>query len=192
MSDVRNGSLNELWWLGVWQGIAALFFGIAAIFWPGLTQVTLVYLFSAFVLVWGLVEVVRGFMSVGRNSTWWLTLVFGLFSLGVGVYLVRHTDVTFDTFVLLIGFTLIVRGIFDVVATFLEETSTTAKTLWGIAGLGAVVVGIVVLRQSAADGVNFVWLLGLYALAYGPLAISTAFDMRSEWLGGGTATSRRR
>jgi len=80
--DRPNGMISmeadELWWLFLLQGVAAVFFGIAAIFWPQLTLVTLVFLFSAFILVWGIAEIINGFMSIKRRDTWWLSLIFGL------------------------------------------------------------------------------------------------------------------
>src|SRR5689334_1463553 len=94
---------EDLWWLMLLQGVAAIFFGIVAVFWPGLTLVTLVYLFSAFILAWGVVEVIHGFLSVRRNDTWWLTLLFGLIGLGAGIYLVRHPHVSFTALILIIG-----------------------------------------------------------------------------------------
>lgn len=167
---------QDNWWLGVAEGILAILFGIAAVFWPGMTLVTLVYLFSAFILAWGIVEIIRGISGIGQSGTWWLTLVFGLFVLGVGVYLVRHPAVKFETFILLIGFTLIARGVIDVVAVFLEGSSLAAKTLNIIIGAAGVLAGIVILRHQVAGGVAFVWVLGLYYLIAGPLYIAMALD----------------
>jgi uncharacterized membrane protein HdeD (DUF308 family) len=180
MAQAIPRAANELWWAGVAEGVVALLFGIAAVFWPGLTLVTLVYLFSAFVLAWGIVSIVHGILAIKQRGTWWLTLLFGIVATGVGVYLVRHTNVSFKTLILLIGFTLIIRGIFDVLSVFLEAASATTKVLWGISGLAAIIVGIVILNQPVAGGVAFVWVLGLYALITGPLLIAMSIDVRNE------------
>jgi uncharacterized membrane protein HdeD (DUF308 family) len=153
-------------------------FGIAALFWPGLTLVTLVYLFSAFVLVWGVAEIAGGLLSIGTRSNWWLSLIFGMTGLGVGVYLVRHPHVTFATLILLIGFTLIVRGLIDIVSALIDEGSATFKVLNIIVGVVAIAIGIFVLNSSVSAGVAFVWLLGLYALIMGPLMIALSFDLK--------------
>ena len=174
--------INELWWLTFMQSLLAIFFGIAAIFWPGLTLVTLVYLFSAFVLVWGIIEVAHALMSIGRRDSWWLTLLFGLLGLVIGVYLVRHPAVSFATFILLIGATFIVRGIFDIVSTFLDGRATAHRILLFIAGAVGVVAGILVLMQPVAGGVAFVWVLGLYALIFGVITFVLALESRRELL----------
>lgn len=173
---IDNETGDSLWWMGVVEGALTILFGIAALFWPGLTLTVLVYLFSAYVLIWGVVEIIHSFIDIGKGN-WWLRLIFGLFALGVGVYLVRNPEVSFGTLVLLIGFTFIVRGLMDIIGSLVEKRSATSRTLSIIGGAAAIILGIFVLRQPVEGGVAFVWLLGLFALFFGPLMIAMAFDV---------------
>lgn len=171
----------DMWWLGVIYGIVTLIFGIAALFWPGLTLVTLVYIFSAYILVWGVIEIVRSLTNMnGAFGSWWLTLIFGVLCVGVGVYLVRHPAVSFETFILLIGFTFVVRGIFDIVGALFDGDTATSKTLSIIGGILGLIVGVIILRQPVAGGVAFVWLIGFYALLFGPLTIALSLDVHKH------------
>lgn len=176
--ETLGKTINELWWLLLIQGIVAVFFGLASIFWPGLTLTALVYLFSAFVLAWGIVEIIYGFLGVGRRHSWWLTLVFGIAGLGAGIYLVRHPQVSFTALILIIGLLLIGRGILDIVSIFLEKQGSTHKALSAIIGVAAVGAGIIILFQPVSGGVAFVWVLGLYAFIYGALTIALAIQAR--------------
>ncbi len=160
------------------RGIAAILFGIAAVFWPGITLVTLLYLFSAWVLVDGVIRIVAGIGRVGHHQLGFLTIVVGLLELGVGVYLLRHPHVTFATLILLIGFMLIIDGIVAIVASLSEDDGATSKTLAVIVGVAAVLAGIILLFQPASAGVAFVWILGLYALISGPMLIAMGRDLR--------------
>lgn len=173
---------NNLWWLGVVGGILTMLFGIAALFWPELTLVTFVYLFSAYVLVWGIAAVVQGFVGMtSGEKLWWLSLLFGFFAIGVGVYLVRHPLVSFGTLILLAGFTFIIRGVVDVVAgIFGDAQSSTGKVLAIIAGVLGVLAGVLLLTQPVSAGVAFVWIIGLYSLLFGPLLIALAMDSRDN------------
>jgi uncharacterized membrane protein HdeD (DUF308 family) len=173
---MADESGDSLWWMGIIEGSLTILFGIAALFWPGLTLTVLVILFSAYILIWGVIEIVRSFMEIGKGM-WWLRLIFGLFALGVGVFLVRNPEVSFGTLVLLIGFTFIVRGLMDIVGSLIEKQNATARTLSIIGGAAAIILGIFVLRQPVEGGVAFVWLLGLFALFFGPLMIAMAFDV---------------
>lgn len=169
-----------MWGVGLVAGIAATLFGIAAVFWPGITILTLLYLFAAYVLVDGIVNFFGGIFSIGnKGSSWFLRLILGVLEVGVAIYLLRHPGVTFATFVLLIGFTLIIRGIIDVVGAFTDRPNNTHRALGVVGGLLALVVGIIVLFQPAASGVAFVWLLGVYALITGPITIALALDAHS-------------
>lgn len=169
-----------MWWLGAVAGVATLLFGIAALFWPALTLATFVFLFSAYVLAWGVVSIVRGFTSVSTDSLWWLKLLFGVVAVGVGVYLVRHPGVSFATLILLTGFTFIIQGVFDVVgALFGDMKSATGKTLAMIGGALGIVAGVFILMQPVTGGIAFVWIVGLYALLFGPVLIAASMDERA-------------
>lgn len=163
--------------VGILEGIAAVLFGIAAVFWPGLTGVTLLYLFATFILISGVVNMMGGVFSIrDKGSAWFLRMIIGILQLGVGVYLLRHPHVTFATLILLIGFTLIFRGVFEVVMAFDRDTLAGSRMLAVISGALAVIAGIIILFQPVSGGVAFVWVLGLYALISGPIIIATAID----------------
>ena len=170
--------LRVMWESMVVRGIAGILFGIAAVFWPGLTLVTLVYIFSIYILIAGVVDIVEAVVALVRRGSWVWKLLLGIAELGVGVFLVRHPGVTFQTFVLIIGLILIARGVFEVVASFIDDMSATERTLYIIGGVLAVIVGIIILLQPVAGGVAFVWVLGLYALVTGPMWIALGIDAK--------------
>src|SRR5258708_5026991 len=132
---------KENWWALVLGGVATIIFGVAAVFWPGLTLLVLLYLFSAYVLVSGVVNVMAGLGTVGLVDSWFLPVVLGAFELGVGVYLLRHTAPKFSTFVILIGFVLIARGVVELVSSYFlsARIAARARALSYISGLGALV-----------------------------------------------------
>jgi len=165
---------RDNWWALVLGGVATLLFGIAAVFWPGLTVLVLIYLFSAYVLINGIANVVAGLGIVGTVDTWFLTILLGAFEIGVGVYLLRHTSVAFHTLILLIGFVLIASGLIEAVVVYFSEKagSKFASTSY-ISGLLGLVAGIVILFTKSGHGVDFVWLLGVYAIVVGTLQIAS-------------------
>lgn len=165
---------KENWWALVSGGVATVIFGVATVFWPGLTLLALLYIFSAYALVSGVVNIMAGLATIGQAESWFLPAALGAFELGVGVYLLRHTAVKFTTFVILIGFVLIARGIIEAVGAYYNtRASARAQALSYLGGLGALVAGIVILfvaKQS--QGVDFVWILGLYGIGVGTLEIT--------------------
>ncbi|MDB5176978.1 MAG: hypothetical protein JWN75_646 [Candidatus Saccharibacteria bacterium] len=183
--------LQSNWWILTVRGILAILFGISCVFWPGLTLVTFVYLFGIYVLVTGLVAVFQGITSMNHHRTWILTLLLGVLTIGVGVYLLRNPTVSFAVLVLLVAFTLIVTGIFEVVGALADgRLSVSSKTLLVITGVLAVLAGIVMFFQPVASGVAFVWIIGLFALLSGPLWIAMSVDVKNLVDSG--RTSRRK
>lgn len=165
---------KESWGALVLGGVATLIFGVAVVFWPGLTLLALLYIFSAYALISGAVNILAGLSTVGRADSWFLPVALGAFEVGVGVYLLRHTAVKFSTFILLIGFTLIASGIVEAVNAYYGSSRAAAKTvaLSYLSGLGALVAGIVILFAKQSQGVSFVWILGLYAIVVGTIQIA--------------------
>lgn len=162
--------------LVVTQGVLAILFGIAALFWPGVTVAIFAMLFGIFVLVWGISLLIQSLMSVETVSLWWLELIFSVAVLGLGVFLVRNPDVTLRWLVLLIGFTFIIRGIVDLVQAFFsrERAVTDNRWFYAISALLGVVAGVIILAYPTAGGLAFVWVVGLYAIIYGAVLIVLA------------------
>jgi uncharacterized membrane protein HdeD (DUF308 family) len=176
---VKQQELAVHWWALTLRGIAAIMFGVAAVFWPGLTLSALVYLVSAYVLFIGVINVVEGVLSIGKHRAWALTLILGLVEVGVGMYLVRHPHVTFATFILVAGLMFAAWGVIEVVAALAGDVANaTSKTIMVISGIVTFLVGILLLFQPVASGVAFVWLLGLYALITGPMLIALSLDVK--------------
>lgn len=162
------------------RGVAAILFGLVALFWPGLTLVTLVYVFSAFLLVSGLIGMIMSIVTIRSNKYWFMDLLLSFLELGIGVYLVRHITVTLATFILLVGISFVVRGVVEIVRAFVDASASNHRVLLGLGGLVSLIAGVVVLRQPIAGGIAFVWVLGLYALISGPLMIALASEARRE------------
>jgi uncharacterized membrane protein HdeD (DUF308 family) len=175
--NVRNSFAGLL----VAQGVLAVLFGIAALFWPGLTAALFIGLFGLFALVWGLILVIGSFLGIGRKSLWWLETLLAVLLVGLGVYLLRNPEVTGAVIILLVGFTLVARGIADVITGLFskEKEVIDNKGLVVIGGVLGLILGVVVLAHPVTTGLVFIWALGLYAVLYGALNIALAFRVRS-------------
>jgi len=173
---------NEVEGLVIAEGILAVLFGIIALFYPGETLVILIALFGIFVLAWGIINLVSSIVSITHASTWWLRLIFSVLIIGLGVFLLRNPAVSFSTFILLVGFTFIIRGIVEFVSAFFENSRSLPKEMKSLAiigGIVGVIAGLIVLAQPVASGVALVWIIGLYAVLEGSLVIATAIKIRS-------------
>ena len=173
---------KQLWGLLVAEGVVAILAGLALLLWPGASLVILIVLFGVFVLIWGIVELVKSLLSMGKVGTWWLSLIFSLLVIGLGVFLLRNVDITIAVFILLIGFTFVARGLMDILIGFFgkEKEVRENRMLFFIMGIIGVVAGIVVFSQPVASGLVFIWVVGLYAILQGALTLAYALKTQPD------------
>lgn len=181
-SNVGETLRDQLTGLLVAQGVVTILFGIAALFWPGLTAALFISLFGIFVIVGGITSLVHSLLGVGRVSLWWLELVFSILIIGLGVYMLRNPAITASVVLLLVSFTLIARGVVDVVMGLFSKDKDVTDSRWFyvIGGVLGIVAGVIVLSHPVATGLAFVWALGLYALLRGAIDLGLAFRLRAE------------
>src|ERR1700741_3499282 len=92
---VLLSALADNWWFRLLRGIAAIAFGILAFFWPGLTLITLTYLWGAYALCDGVLalwEAIAG-KEADMAPRWWLALV-GIVSVVAGLVAFLYTGTT--------------------------------------------------------------------------------------------------
>lgn len=154
------------------QGVAAIIFGIAAVFWPEITTLVLVYLLAAFLLVDGVVVLVWGLLRLNDFLAALLVILLGLIEIGAGLFLMRNPGVALATLLIILGFVIIVRGVMSFIHMFTGKDLPSVKAMHGILGFLGVAIGIIILVQPIASGLAFVWILGLYALIAGAIMVA--------------------
>lgn len=161
------------------QGIVSVLFGVAAVFWPGITLSTLVYLVSIFLVVDGIVVLILGFANLGKKpNIATLLVVLGFLQLVIGAIFFRWPDVALETIILVLGLLLVVRGIFSLAHTFSGRFAlATSRALQAVLGLISLLVGLILIVYPITTTLVVVWIVGLYALITGPVLLAMAVDV---------------
>lgn len=171
MAKDQKGYAGGLWWPFAMASVALVLFGLVTLFYPGLTLAGLVGLFAMFVVVYGLVEMFDGFSAMGKRNNWWLSLGAGVLMVGLGVYLAKHPGMSVDAFAIFVGWTLLLRGVADVlVGLFYSHESHQMH--WYVTGVLGVVAGLLTWSSPADSALVFTWVLGLWALVVGVITLS--------------------
>ena len=175
-------TLRLNWWLLALRGLVAIAFGVLAFAWPGVTLLSLVWLFGAFALVNGLLSLVlavkapKGYPKVGS------VIVGGLLGILAGLLTFVMPAITAIGLLILIAAWAIVTGIMEVVAAIRLRKVITNEWLLILAGIVSVAFGVVLLLQPAAGALVLIWWIGAWALVFGILLMILAFRMRN-WKG---------
>lgn len=169
---------RSYWWLLLLRAIVAVLFGIAAITWPGLTLIFLVYLFGAYALLDGIMTIVVALQERSVFARWWLLLIGGIAGIILGLMVFFWPGVTSLVLFYLIAAWAVVTGIFEIIAAF---TRSAAGFEWPLVlgGILSIILGIIFFTHPVASILSIVWLLGVFAIIYGLVLFVRAFQFRS-------------
>jgi len=174
--------LTRNWWLLALRGLAAVLFGILALIWPGITLLTLIFLFGGYALVSG----VLAFIAAARAPKGYPrfgSLVFeGILSILAGLIAFFMPGITALALVILIAAWAIVTGIVEIVAAVRLRKVISNEWLLILAGIVSLGLGVLLVFAPAAGALAMVWWIGAFAIAFGALFIALAFRMR-RWRG---------
>ena len=170
---------RQMWWVHVLQGLVTLTLGAVALFWPGLTLVTMLYVLAAYAIIVGVTDLIVSVSTMKVNRSWWVMALAGIVLVGVAAYLLRHLNVALATFAALVGIVFVVRGTLEVVGAALDETRDNRVLALAMGAL-AIIAGIVTWAYPVSSSLSFVWVLGLFAVVRGALDIATASALYHE------------
>jgi uncharacterized membrane protein HdeD (DUF308 family) len=106
-------TLATNWWALLLRGIAAVLFGLAALFWPGLTLFVLIVFFGAYTVVDGVFAIVAGIRAEGGRR--WLLLAEGALGVLAGLIAFFYPGITALILLYVIAAWAIFTGILRVV-----------------------------------------------------------------------------
>ncbi len=159
------------------RGIAAIVFGALAIAWPGLTLLTLITFYGAFVLVDGVLAIwaaIAGGASAGR---WWLALV-GLLGIAAGILTFMWPGVTALVLLFIMAGWAIAIGVSQIIGAIRLRKEIDNEWFLILSGVISVLFGIAVVINPGGGALALVWVIGAYAIVAGVLYISLAFRLK--------------
>ena len=179
----REGTVAHLltrnWWLLALRGFVAVLFGVLAFVWPGLTLLTLVYLFGWYALISGILSFFLAAKAPKGYSRIASLIWGGLLSILAGLLTFFMPGITALGLLILIAAWAIVNGIMEIVAAIKLRKVITNEWLLVLAGIASIVFGVLLFLLPGPGALVLVWWIGSFALVFGILLMILAFKMRS-------------
>ena len=166
------------WWALLLRGIAAVLFGLVALFWPGITLYVLIIFFGAYALVDGIFAIVAGVRGVGGRR--WLLLAVGVLGVLAGLIAFFYPNITALVLLYVIAFWAILTGILEVVMAISLRREIENEWLMGLSGVLSVVFGVLLAALPRVGLLSLVWLIGIYALIFGVALIVLSLRLRGH------------
>jgi len=122
---IRHRSDYPQWWVTLLEGIVGILAGVAAIIWPGLTALVMLFLIAGWAIMTGILEIIAAIqLRKEIEGEFWLGLG-GLLSVIFGVLLILFPGAGILTLLGLVGIYSIVFGAFLIMLGFGVRSMTT-------------------------------------------------------------------
>jgi uncharacterized membrane protein HdeD (DUF308 family) len=173
-------TLVRNWWLFLLRGVLGVIFGLIALIFPGPTMLSLVLLFSVYMLVDGVFGIIAAVRAIRRKEDRWGLLIFeGLLNIAVGIMAFLWPGITIVAFVWLIAAWAIVTGGLMTSAGF--RLNVDHGRWWLVlGGLLSLAFGVLLIITPLIGAVVLTWWLGAYALVFGVALVIFSFKLRSR------------
>jgi uncharacterized membrane protein HdeD (DUF308 family) len=175
------------WWALAIRGAIAIIFGLAALLRPDIALEALILLFGAYALVDGVFAVVGVFGGTRGGTPRWLLLIEGIAGILAGIIAFVLPGLTAIVLLYLIAAWAVVTGIFEIASAIRLRQEIRGEWALIIGGALSVLFGVILAVIGPVAGLlSLIWLIGIYAVAFGILMLITSFQVRGRDAGSGT------
>jgi len=169
------------WWALALRGAIAILFGLAALLRPEIALEALILLFGAYALVDGVFAIVGIFGGTRGGTPRWLLLIEGIAGILAGLIAFVLPGLTALLLLYLIAAWAIITGIFEIATAIRLRREIRGEWALIIGGALSVLFGVILIVVSPFAAIlSMIWLIGVYAVAFGILMLITAFQVRGR------------
>ena len=174
--QVMLAEVGRSWGLVLAFAILSLILGLAAIFWPGATIVTIAILFALQLFIAGIFGIVRAFSGDADTGMRVLSLIIGILGVIVGFALLRSPFQSVVVMAFVIGIYWVAHGIMELVGAFSHKQGR----IWNIVlGIISIVAGFIILEYPITSLATLALVVGIWLVILGIMEIFAAFQLRS-------------
>ncbi len=176
LEDLANN-----WWVILLRGLVGIIFAVLAFTWPGVTLLSLVYVWGAYAIVDGAFAFYLTYLAAQQERRWWPLQLEGLAGVGAGIVAFASPDLTTLALLYLIAAWAIVTGIFEIVAAIDLRKQIPNEWLLGLSGVLSIVFGVLLFLFPGVGALAVVFWIGAYAVLFGITLIALGVRLR-KWI----------
>jgi uncharacterized membrane protein HdeD (DUF308 family) len=181
--DAVSDYVGRAAWIYLAAGVLAVLFGAVVLSlvldWVGLYTVAL--LVGVFLMAWGVFHILGALVDRPRHWLW--HTIGGVLAVGAGVLAVAWPDVTLFVLAVIIGWSLIVWGVLDILSAF-ATYGLRHWWLYLLRGVVSIALGLLALGREDVTLYFVMTLLGAFVIVWGVGDILVAFMLhgaKSSW-----------
>jgi uncharacterized membrane protein HdeD (DUF308 family) len=170
--------LSRYWWATLFRGVFWIAFAIFALSHPRLSILSLTLALSIVLLADGAVNVVSAVRGRKENDDWWIQLLGGLCGIGIGLITIYNPAITALAAVLYVAIWAVSTGVLEIVGAVRLRKEIRGEFWLALAGVASVVFGVLLALNPGAGAVTLLWLMSIFAIAFGAMLMLLAFRVR--------------
>jgi len=179
-----DSDVSRVWWALFIRGLAGVLFGILTFVKPGITLLALIYLFGAYAVVDGVMNVVAA-TRTRSGRPWGALLLEGVVGIAAGLIAFFFPGLTTIALLYLIAGWALVTGGLEIAAAIRLRKVVRGEWRLALSGVLSVALGLLLALFPGPGVLALVVYIGAFALALGIVLMVLAIRMRSwrdEWL----------
>ena len=171
-SDMGFPSWNVAWWDVMLRGIVAIAFGLALLFWPGLSLAVFLMLFAAFAFFDGILVLLQAVTI--KDGRWFWRLVHGVLAIIAAAAVIVLPGWTLLAIAFLLGAYWIITGILQIAVAIDFRKAMKGELLLIAAGILSVIVGVILMVYPLVGLVALAQVIGIFSIASGIILLVLA------------------
>ena len=189
--DALSEVLAESWWTVGLRGILGIAFGLICLFATDVALISLVILFSAYLLVDGLFAIAAGIRAARNGERWGLLLLEGFVDIAAAAVAFLWPGLTVIVLVWIIAVWAVVSGALMLASAF-SLKADHGRWWLALGGICSLIFGILLVVAPLVGAFVLIWWLGAYALIFGVVLLVLAFQLHSRYEARTRRTSAKR
>ena len=172
--------LARNWWVFAIRGLAALLFGLFALFVPGITILSLVLVFAAYAVVDGVFAITAAVRAGKAHKKWGALALEGLVGILAGIVTAVWPGLSVLFFVALIAIWAIFTGLLLLTAG-VKVDAGHGRWWMVLAAVCSIAFGALLIIAPQAGAVVLAWWIGAYALLFAVAMLAFAFRLKAKF-----------
>lgn len=172
-------ALARNWWLILLRGVLAILFGVLAFIWPGITLITLIFLYGAFAFADGILSIAAAIRGGSPVPRWWLALI-GAFGIAAGVLTAVWPQITALVLLLFIAGWAIATGVLQIIGAIKLRDEIDDEWLLIASGVLSVAFGVLLALWPGAGALAMILVIGAFAILEGVLLVFFSLRLRKH------------
>ena len=167
------------WWISLLLGILYIIAGIWVFQTPLASYVSLSIIFSVFIFVSGISQIIFSISNKNEIQGWGWYLTSGIIDLLIGLLLITHPLMTMTILPFYVGFWLLFQGFLAIGLSF--QFKSVGIPSWGwllFLGFLTLVFSFLLLANPVFAGLSIVYMTALAFISAGVFRIFLSFDLK--------------